>query len=354
MNIVFDWSGTLADDYILTWKITNRTLEYFDRKAITFDNYKNDFIDPIDKFYVKYFPNVSKNEIDKYFFKTYLSYKIDFKLFEWIPELIQGLNTNNTLYILSRLDSEILNVLSVDTGIFKYIKKIVGNVSSKTNAIAKLLTNESLIPSETIYIGDMPHDIESAKNNKIQSSGITYGYSSSNTIIENKPDFIFNNSSEIHEHFIKIHQIESMKWPIVTVGGLILNESNQILLIKTNKWSGLYGTPGGKVDYGESLENALKREIKEETNLTIKDIQFVFYQDCIEHPEFFKPRHFLLMNFIARIDTGKVSLNYESEQFRWENIEDALTLPLNQPTKKLISELQGRKKEFYNEYYFVS
>jgi len=39
-----------------------------------------------------------------------------------------------------------------------------------------------------------------------------------------------------------------------------LNKNNQILLIKTKKWSGLYGTPGGKVDYGESLEVALKRE----------------------------------------------------------------------------------------------
>ena len=94
----------------------------------------------------------------------------------------------------------------------------------------------------------------------------------------------------------------------------------------------------------------MKREIKEETNLSIKDIHFIFYQDCIEHPEFYKPRHFLLMNFIAHIDPGEVSLNYESEHFRWEKIEDALKLPLNEPTKNLILELQNRKKEFINEY----
>ena len=56
------------------------------------------------------------------------------------------------------------------------------------------------------------------------------------------------------------------------------------------------------------------------------------------------------MNFIAHIDPGKVSLNYESEYYRWEKIEDALKLPLNQPTKNLILELQSRKKEFINEY----
>ena len=29
MNIVFDWSGTLADDHIITWNITNNILEYY-------------------------------------------------------------------------------------------------------------------------------------------------------------------------------------------------------------------------------------------------------------------------------------------------------------------------------------
>ena len=60
------------------------------------------------------------------------------------------------------------------------------------------------------------------------------------------------------------------------------------------------------------------------------------------------------MNFIAHIDPGEVSLNYESEHFRWEKIEDALKLSLNKPTKNLILELKNRKKEFINEYNFDS
>ncbi len=57
MNIVFDWSGTLADDHILTWNITNNILEYFDRETITFDTFKNGFVIPVEKFYSKYCPN---------------------------------------------------------------------------------------------------------------------------------------------------------------------------------------------------------------------------------------------------------------------------------------------------------
>ena len=66
MNIVFDWSGTLADDQIITWKITNKTLEYFSGSTITFEAYLDEFVIPVNKFYSKYCPNVPINEIDEY------------------------------------------------------------------------------------------------------------------------------------------------------------------------------------------------------------------------------------------------------------------------------------------------
>ena len=123
MNIVFDWSGTLADDHMITWDITNIVLENFGGAAITFDTYKKEFVIPVDKFYSKYCPNVSIKKIDEYFFENYISYGKKYQLFEGISELIETLNTNNTLYILSTLDSKILNVRSKETGIMNYFKK---------------------------------------------------------------------------------------------------------------------------------------------------------------------------------------------------------------------------------------
>ena len=73
MNIVFDWSGTLADDHIITWNITNNILEYLGGTTITFDTYKNEFVIPVDTFYSKYCPNVPINTLNEYFFKNYNS-----------------------------------------------------------------------------------------------------------------------------------------------------------------------------------------------------------------------------------------------------------------------------------------
>jgi len=58
------------------------------------------------------------------------------------------------------------------------------------------------------------------------------------------------------------------------------------LMVRTHKWSNLWGIPGGKIKWGEPSEDALRRELKEETNLNVTDIQFVLVQDCIHSKEF--------------------------------------------------------------------
>src|SRR4051812_35253765 len=85
--------------------------------------------------------------------------------------------------------------------------------------------------------------------------------------------------------------------PIVTVGALIYNERREVLMIRTHKWSDLWGIPGGKIKAGETAEAALVREIKEETGLNVQQVRFVLVQDCVNSREFYKPAHFVLLNY---------------------------------------------------------
>jgi ADP-ribose pyrophosphatase YjhB (NUDIX family) len=116
--------------------------------------------------------------------------------------------------------------------------------------------------------------------------------------------------------------------PVVTVGALILNESGQVLMVRTHKWSDLWGIPGGKIKWGEESIAALRREIKEETNLDITDIRFVIAQDCIHSPEFYRD---------ARcVGATEVKLNEEAREFAWVSAAEALAMPINQPTRVLL------------------
>ena len=98
---------------------------------------------------------------------------------------------------------------------------------------------------------------------------------------------------------------------------------------------------GGKPKFGENSEQALRREVMEETNLEISDIRFALVQDCIHSTEFYRDAHFVLLNYTCSTEGKDVILNEEAEEFRWVTIEEAFQLPLNQPTKILLEAVRS-------------
>jgi ADP-ribose pyrophosphatase YjhB (NUDIX family) len=134
---------------------------------------------------------------------------------------------------------------------------------------------------------------------------------------------------------------EALNLPIATVGALIYDPAGRMLVIRTHKWRNSYGVPGGKIDTDETMEAALIREVREETGLSVRDVQFVLVQDCVQSPEFYKPAHFLLLNFTCHCDGGQVVLNEEAQEFAWVTVGEALALPLNSFTRRLIEAVHG-------------
>jgi nucleoside triphosphatase len=125
-------------------------------------------------------------------------------------------------------------------------------------------------------------------------------------------------------------------YPLPAVAALIANPKKQVLIVRTHKWSGLWGVPGGKIDYGETIETALRREMREEVGLEIYDLQFAFNSEIIEDPKFYKPMHFVSLEFVARCDSDTVVMNEEIAEFAWVSLEEAFTYPVNVYTLRLL------------------
>ena len=73
------------------------------------------------------------------------------------------------------------------------------------------------------------------------------------------------------------HPERSFPLPAIGVAGIVFNQYKQVLLILRNQSpaKGLWSIPGGKLEAGESLSVACRREIKEETGLDTKIINIV-------------------------------------------------------------------------------
>ena len=119
----------------------------------------------------------------------------------------------------------------------------------------------------------------------------------------------------------------------VSVAGLVCNENEEILLINS-PWRG-WEFPGGMVEPGETLQEALIREIKEEAGVDVKITGFIGLCKNIE-------KDVVNIDFSCEYTGGEFRTSNESSEVRWVTKQEALemvTLPLTH--KRLENMLSG-------------
>jgi len=132
-------------------------------------------------------------------------------------------------------------------------------------------------------------------------------------------------------------------FPEPTVGALIVNKDGKILLARSHKWFDKYTLPGGHIEIGETMEAALKREVKEEVGLDVEVGEFLTMQEAIFSKEFFKKRHFIFFDFLCRIDDQSVKLDQkELQDYIWEYPGQAFNLDLDSFTWKTVAKYLQR------------
>jgi nucleoside triphosphatase len=126
-------------------------------------------------------------------------------------------------------------------------------------------------------------------------------------------------------------------FPEPTVGALIVNEEGRILLAKSHKWFDKYTLPGGHIEVGESLVDAVKREVKEEVGLDVEVVEMLLVQEAIFAPEFYKKKHFVFIDFYCKSKDQKVKVDQtEIQDYIWVYPGAAYNLKLDSFTRKTL------------------
>lgn len=124
--------------------------------------------------------------------------------------------------------------------------------------------------------------------------------------------------------------------PRVGVGVAVISDG-KILLVKRGRepGRGLWAVPGGKVRWGERLEDAARREAMEETGLDVEIGEVLWVGEHIE-----ADHHLVLIDFTARVVGGELHAADDADDAQWVPIDETSTYDLTPTMYELMDTLR--------------
>lgn len=348
-HVIFDWSGTLYDDHRASFLATRDTLRHFTGHRLSLEDYKTHFTLPVESFYRRYSDTLSFEEIDHYYFNAFEKVLVKGSLFDGVRQTLQLLHQQGIgVSILSTVRQDLLDHLCKRFRITRYLSFIQGSVVDKRDAMKAHLRRVKAHPASTLFIGDMPHDLETARHHRLISGCILNGYSNAATLLAESPRLVWQHQGDWVTFFQRLHaplpKKKAPPYPVATAGVVIENTKGEIFLTLSHKWNYTYGIPGGKIDFGEHSLDALVREMREETGMTLVNPRLLMVQEIIHPNGFYIPTmHLISLNYAAKTRGARYTLNDEAQSALWIRPDLALKLPLNDPTRPLIERFIKQK-----------
>jgi 8-oxo-dGTP pyrophosphatase MutT (NUDIX family) len=134
---------------------------------------------------------------------------------------------------------------------------------------------------------------------------------------------------------------EKSRRPNVAVRAIIANAEGKVLILKradTKHGNGKWCLPGGNVEYGQTINEAVLKEIMQETSLTCKEVDFLFYLENL--PSEASEPHYINLAFRCTAE-GIVKLNHESSDYSWIDSTDIINYLIAFRNDEILSRYWG-------------
>jgi len=132
--------------------------------------------------------------------------------------------------------------------------------------------------------------------------------------------------------------------PFLAVSAAIIRDGRVLIVRRNNPPAhGLYTLPGGIVETGETLHEAVIREIDEETGLAIEPVALAGYREAIFRDKDNRTeRHFVILAFAARWLSGEPRLNEELHDATWMRPSELAGLKTTEGLAEIIADAFAR------------
>ncbi len=137
---------------------------------------------------------------------------------------------------------------------------------------------------------------------------------------------------------------EYPKMPVVAVGALILQDHNILLVRRANEpGKGKWSIPGGTVELGELLKDAVVREVYEETGLVVEvldllDIIEVIRKDDAGNITF----HYVILDYLAKPIGGTLRAASDASDVVWVSVDEAMSMEITESLRAMLRKLKEK------------
>ncbi|MDO8627116.1 MAG: HAD family hydrolase [Candidatus Diapherotrites archaeon] len=197
--VIFDWNGVITDDVHLIYESIMHVAKYAKVKRISLQEFKENYALPWPNFYKYLGVKLPIKKCSEQFIEKLISLP-GANLFPGVLETLNFLKEKNiTMNVLTSHKKFLLEEDISRFNLQSYFVNVYSGVVDKKDKIEQVVLNLHVKPNQILYVGDMVHDIETAKHGKVLSAAFVNGYNTKEVLLKAKPDFVLEKLSDLQK-----------------------------------------------------------------------------------------------------------------------------------------------------------
>ena len=218
------------------------------------EGFRRAFRLPYREFYAEQLPDIPLEELEAHFRPAFDAAVTPVTVLPHAREKLEWCSALGIrAFVLTSMDTLAFERQMDDFGLRHHFEATYSGVLDKREVIHRILETHDLNPAETAFVGDMTHDVETARHGGISSIAVLTGYNHAEILAAVRPDITVPDLGVLRG---LLDRRRSVSRPIATVGALIHDGNGHVLMVRTHKWGDRWGIPGGKIERGESSTHA--------------------------------------------------------------------------------------------------
>lgn len=197
-NVILDWSGTLADDLSAVLRATNLIFREYGRDDLSLEDFRRHFRLPFSGFYAEFLPEATSEGLEALYERFFLGLQDEIELLPGAREFLEFCRASGKrTFLLSTIKPSHFEAQSARLGVAELFEHCYVGIMDKREKIREILRIHGLNPAETAFVGDMVHDIETARHGGILDVAVLTGFDPADKLLNASPTLVVRNINSL-------------------------------------------------------------------------------------------------------------------------------------------------------------